>query len=139
MREIRTSGLTSGVGKRDGAWRQHPRPTSTLPPVLFVPASTHRRQRPPALPLIRAEWRRGQPGRVVQVAALGVVDPGVTYVLRHGDVPSADYHGVAVDLGLGVLKLPVGAGHLEPLERPVLRYQTAAEVRELDANRRALD
>src|SRR5258708_34356751 len=31
MREIRTSGLTSGVGKRDGASRQHPRPASTLP------------------------------------------------------------------------------------------------------------
>ncbi len=33
MREIRTSGLMSGVGKRDDARRQHPRPTSTLPPV----------------------------------------------------------------------------------------------------------
>ncbi len=30
MREIRTSGLMSGVGNRDGAVRQHPRPTSTL-------------------------------------------------------------------------------------------------------------
>ena len=36
MRENRTSGLTSGVGKRDDAWRQHPRPTSTLPPVDFL-------------------------------------------------------------------------------------------------------
>ena len=34
MREIRTSGLMSGVGKRDDARRQHPRPTSTLPPVI---------------------------------------------------------------------------------------------------------
>ena len=31
MREIRTSGLMSGVGKRDGGLRQHPRPASTLP------------------------------------------------------------------------------------------------------------
>ena len=36
MREIRTSGLMSGDGKRDGAKRQHPRPSSTLPPVLFL-------------------------------------------------------------------------------------------------------
>jgi len=31
MREIRTSGLMSGVGKRGGALRQCSRPTSTLP------------------------------------------------------------------------------------------------------------
>jgi len=31
MLEMGTSGLMSGVGKRDGASRQHPRPTSTLP------------------------------------------------------------------------------------------------------------
>ena len=31
MREIRTSGLMSGGGKRDGAWRQRSRPSSTLP------------------------------------------------------------------------------------------------------------
>src|SRR3954451_13715260 len=31
MREIRTSGLMSGDGKRDDAWRQHSRPSSTLP------------------------------------------------------------------------------------------------------------
>jgi len=36
MREIRTSGLTSGVGNRDGALRQHPRPTSTLPTLFSV-------------------------------------------------------------------------------------------------------
>src|SRR4051812_10913910 len=42
MREIRTSGLMSGDGKRDDAWRQHSRPSSTLPvptismKVLFV-------------------------------------------------------------------------------------------------------
>jgi len=39
MREIRTSGLTSGDGKRDDAMRQHPRPSSTLPPVLFPQAA----------------------------------------------------------------------------------------------------
>ena len=33
MREIRTSGLMSGDGKRDGGLRQHPRPSSTLPRV----------------------------------------------------------------------------------------------------------
>ena len=33
MREIRTSGLMSGEGKRDGHCGQHPRPSSTLPPV----------------------------------------------------------------------------------------------------------
>src|SRR3954451_4753339 len=31
MRAIRTSGLMSGDGKRDDAWRQHSRPSSTLP------------------------------------------------------------------------------------------------------------
>ena len=31
MREIRTSGLMSGGGKRGGAWRQRSRPSSTLP------------------------------------------------------------------------------------------------------------
>jgi L-2-hydroxyglutarate oxidase len=31
MPEIGTSGLMSGVGKRGGARRQYPRPTSTLP------------------------------------------------------------------------------------------------------------
>jgi len=31
MREIRTSGLMSGDGKRDGAVWPHPRPPSTLP------------------------------------------------------------------------------------------------------------
>ena len=34
MRQIRTSGLMSGDGKRGGAHkRQYPRPSSTLPPV----------------------------------------------------------------------------------------------------------
>src|SRR4030067_1590738 len=31
MRELRTSGLMRGEGKRDGGLRQHPRPSSTLP------------------------------------------------------------------------------------------------------------
>jgi hypothetical protein len=35
MPETGTSGLMSGVGKRDGGGiRQHPRPTSTLPLLL---------------------------------------------------------------------------------------------------------
>ena len=33
MREIRMSGLMSGDGKRDGDFRQHSRPSSTLPRV----------------------------------------------------------------------------------------------------------
>ena len=35
MPEIGTSGLMSGVGKRGGARRQYPRPTSTLPANRF--------------------------------------------------------------------------------------------------------
>jgi len=35
MREIRTSGLMSGVGKRGGGIRQYPRPASTLPGAEF--------------------------------------------------------------------------------------------------------
>ena len=31
MREIRTSGSMSGEGKRGGALREYPRPSSTLP------------------------------------------------------------------------------------------------------------
>jgi hypothetical protein len=43
MREIRTSGLTSGDGKRDGQSGQHPRPSSTLLTIMvtsgLLPAS----------------------------------------------------------------------------------------------------
>src|ERR1039457_481469 len=49
MRENRTSGLTSGVGKRDDARRQPPPPTSTLPAGGVVRIGTNRRVRPAAL------------------------------------------------------------------------------------------
>src|ERR1035437_7014517 len=49
VREIRTSGLMSGVGKRDGHCSQHQRPSSTLPGGGFCRrAEEHRRRKPAA-------------------------------------------------------------------------------------------
>ena len=36
MPEMGTSGLMSGDGKRGGARRQYPRPSSTLPNVIYI-------------------------------------------------------------------------------------------------------
>src|ERR1039457_1012875 len=90
-------------------------------------------------PSIRAERRGGEARRIVEIAALGVVVPGVAHRGRRANLGARDHHRIALDPGFRGHELAVGAGDGEPLQRPVFGYEAAAEVRELQSNGIARD
>src|ERR1039458_2492361 len=90
-------------------------------------------------PSIRAEGSGWEARCIVKVAALGVVVPGIADGGQRADLGAGDHHRIALDPGFGGHELPVGAGDNEPLQRPVLSHQAAADVRELQSNRIAAD
>src|SRR5450759_3003233 len=90
-------------------------------------------------PTIRAERSGREAGRIIEVAAVGVIVPGIAHRNRRTDLRAADPDHIALDLRFSGHELPVCARNREPLQRSVLGHQAAAKVRELHTNRVARD